>query len=182
MHSHILPGTTDPGRPWSPRLTAVSSVTTATYPPLPCCPQAPHRPLPCCPQVRGSVSLPTLSSTRFPSWEPRLSLVTATSHACSQDAFPWVFSLHSPVLEEGCRPQPGELFVGGARSPILTQVRNKLPPLFLSALPILPRAPQLAHRACQPVLPSKLRALARASKWDANRKVREKGVQYRDGG
>lgn len=72
--------------------------------------------------------------------------------------------------------------MGGARSPILTQVRNKLPPLFLSALPILPRAPQLAHRACQPVLPSKLRALVRASKWDANRKVREKGVQYRDGG
>lgn len=65
----------------------------------------------------GSISLPTLSSTLSPSWEPCLSLVTATSHACSQDAFPWVFSLHSPVLEEGCRPQPGELLCGRGPEP-----------------------------------------------------------------
>lgn len=93
----------------------------------------------------GSVSFPTLFSMPFP----------PGNLACHLPLPPAMLAYRMPSpgsspFTAQCWRRGADLNLKsccGARSSILTQVRNKPPPLFFSAPRILPRAPQLAHRA-----------------------------------
>ena len=101
------------------------------------------RPLP----YPGSSSLPTLSSTPFPPGNLACHLPLPPAMLASRIPSHGSSPFTAQYWRRGADLQLESFCVGGARSPILTQVRNKPPPLFFSALPILPRALQLVHRA-----------------------------------